>query len=37
MLRACQAATGSSAIISVQAGMPMNIRIAHTSWKRLIG
>ena len=29
--------TGSSAIISVQAGRPRNIRIAQTSWKRLIG
>ena len=33
----CHAAIGVSAIISVHAGMPTNIRIAHTSWKRLIG
>ena len=30
-------AIGVSAIMSVQAGMPRNIKIAHTSWKRLIG
>jgi hypothetical protein len=34
---ACQAAAGKRAIISVQAGMPTNIKIAHTSWNRLIG
>ena len=29
--------SGGSAIISVKAGTPRNIRIAQTSWKRLIG